>query len=170
MVGVWSWFGQLYYEQNLWTLGIRVFSEMKMKHLRQDPDPGCASLQIQLVSDIIASSCPAHSHQSAVRSQLSAACENLLPSFLSSTPAPCRDQHLNEKQWGNHMLGNMENGRETHSTRPVSNVWLWLDYCPKIAPTATDKVAIVCCWWGEYLLKICIPILGRNVFSCPPVS
>ena len=54
----WWVLGQLYYyEQNLWTLDIRVFSEMKMKHLRQDPDPGCASLQIQLVSDI-ASSCP----------------------------------------------------------------------------------------------------------------
>ena len=105
-----------------------------------------------------------------VRSQLSAACEDLLPSFLSSTPAPCRDQHLNEKQWGNHMLGNMENGRETRSSRPVSNVWLWLDYCPKIAPTATDKVAIVCCWWGEYLLTICILILGECVFSCPQFS
>ena len=54
-MGVWSII--LYYEQNLWVVGIRVFSEMKMKHLRQDPDPGCASLQIQLVSDI-ASSCP----------------------------------------------------------------------------------------------------------------
>ena len=163
----WRLLGQLYYyEQNLRILGIRVFSEMK--HLRQDPDPGCASLQIQLVSDI-ASSCPAHSPQSADRSQLSDACENLLPSFLSSTQAPCRDQHLNEKQWGNHMLGNMENGRETHSARPVSNVWLWLDYCPKIAPTATDKIAIVCCWLGENLLKICILIFGGCLFSCPPV-
>ena len=57
----WWVLGQLYYyEQNLWIVGIRVFSEMK--HLRQDPDPGCASLQIQLVSDIIASSCQPPGH------------------------------------------------------------------------------------------------------------
>ena len=58
LVLVWSI--MLYYEQNLLIVGIRVLSEMK--HLRQVPDPGCASLQIQLVSDI-ASSCPAHTSQ-----------------------------------------------------------------------------------------------------------
>ena len=39
------------------------------------------------------------------------------------------------------MLGNMENGRETHSTRPVTDVRLLS--CPQIVSTTTGKIKSV---------------------------